>query len=324
MPAWMFPAMGAAATKAAGTTAGASLMSYLPGIGSVLGGAGSLLSGLGFGSGSTEFNANKYGDMIKEGMTTRMRIARKYGKRYGFHPLVALGINPGSGSGAWHRGPGSDFARMGQGLDRISKGVAEFDPNARELNRLKLEQERARLKNMNLQNVGLMKQVNDLDTQTGPPASNIKVEELPLKHPSYASGDEEGRAVKALYQLYRHPDNTIIKIPAEDAADYLSESKIDAAILQTKRWFRNLTRGVGGRLSTNYLRKIRDELDDMETFMRSNRELRPDEYLQYSPQLGLPIVQRSWAGKKKMLFRETTNIYKRNLPRYGGMYFRKN
>lgn len=293
-------------------------------IGTLAGGLGSLAGGLGIGSGQGGDGLKGKGQKkaIKNYWRTTMQMAREHN----IAPLAALGVNTGVSPGWSSVGNRQNFAQMGQGLERALKGIAQFNPRAKELNRILLEQEKEKLKNMGLQNQGLMKQINDLDTQNGTPASNINITEsnLPLNHPAYASGVQEGRAVKGLYQLYRHPDNTILKIPAEDAADFLSESKIDSFILQTKRWWSNLTRGFRARLSDQSAIEIRNELDDMENFMRQNGELRPDQYLQFSPQLGLPIVARSWKGKRKKIFRETNNIFKRNLPRYGGMLFRRN
>lgn len=300
----------------------------LAGIGSIIGGVGALASGARgfFDDGGLKGKDLKQSIKIqnKYGMKHRLKWARKYARKYKFHPLTALGVNPGSDGGSFAQ-PASepDFARMGQGLERAIAGAQHFTPQAKEAARIQLEQEKQRLQNMRLQNHGLLKQIQDLDSPTGPPASGITEEQIPLQHPAYASGNQEGRAVKGLYQIYRHPDNTLLRIPAEDAADFLSESMIDSAILQTKRWWSNLTRGFRARMSEGSLRKIRDELDSMENFMRQNRELRPDEYLQFSPQMGMPIVARDRGGYKK-LFRETNSIFKRNRGRYGGMRFRRN
>lgn len=288
--------------------------------GSIIGGLGSLASGLGIGFGKSGSNSvNKtVGQPIDEYWMRTMKNA----KRYGISPLTALGVNPGMQPPAQRAGDTMNLAQMGQGLAQMMRS-----PGQKEIAELTLAQEKAKLDNMNLKNVGLKRQIDQLDTQTGIPGDQVsnKITEtrLPLSHPAYASGIQEGRAVKGLYQLYRHPDNSIIKIPAEDAADYLSESVIDAAILQSKRWWRNLTRPAG-RVSVNQLRKIRDELDDMENFMRQNGELRGDEYLQFSPNLGMPVVARAWSGKTKRLFRESTTPWKKNQKRYGGMLWRRN
>lgn len=297
---------------------GAATASSFPwaGIGSFLGGMGQFAggaSGLFGGDHVKKWDEHDYRRMINQHWGASMANAKKYG----IHPLVAVGIKPGSGPTAHaapRSGTGGALTSMGQALTRMSAvGMSEV--------------QKAQIANLNAQTRLINSQANEIKTkspagQAGPGV--ITNSNLPLKHPSYASGDQEGRAVKGLYQLYRHHDGSILKIPAEDAADYLSESVVDAALLQGKRWWRNLTRRRN-KMTPGQLRTVRDELDDIEFFMRQNGELRPDEYLQFSYQMGLPKVTRSMQGRRKTLFtrkgRYESGI---NFPRYGGHLFRRN
>ncbi len=279
-------------------------------VGGLLGGMGQLaggVSGMFGGKGQDDSDARDWARYYAQETPSW----RKEGAvKAGYHPLAAMGMNPAGGPVAkGGTGKGSALANMGQGIERMSKaGESEI--------------QKAQARKLNLEADLIALQIKK-DSPTGQGGSGIAEENLPLKHPAYSSTDQKsGAAVKALYQLYRHPDNSIIKIPSEDAADYLSESVVDSAMLQTKRWWNNLTKKFG-RVSGAREKSVRKELNDMEDFMRANGELREDEYMQFSAQLGLPIVTR-YTGGSKTLYRGTTSVFKKNKPRYTGMYHRKN
>lgn len=260
-----------------------------------------------FNSGGDQgYSANDHGDSIKEHWQTTFRMA----KQHGIHPLVAMGISPSSvpmSSGYMDKSTGDKLMDLGQSIRRLPE-----DP-----------EKKANIRIKNAQASLLEKQLKDKTIQGQ--SDLVKQEELPLESPIYSSGDKDG-ASKPLYQLYRHPDNTLLKIPSEDAADFLSESVIDSAIIQTKRWFQNFTRRFANLPVGPKFEKasdaMRDELNQMEDFLRSHKKIRPDEYLQFSPTMGLPVVSR-FKGKKKTLFRDGA-LAKSRVPRYSGIWFRRN
>lgn len=324
MPAWMFPALGATATKIAGvgtaSAGGSSILSSLGGIGSVIGGLGSVASGLGLGGGDSapSLRGKDMKQALKIEMKHRMKYARRFSKKFGFHPLVALGINPGAGSGFMSRvtDGSANFHNMGQGLDRALKGISQLSPQSRELNRLQLEQEKQRLTNMKLQNVGLLKQIQDRDPQAGVPASGITEENIPMRHPSYASGDTKGRALMPLEQLYRTGD-IVVAMPQEGAQDFMSESFFAMAPYASKQIIQFLTTGRG-RYPHETIEEFRDKLNGVEDFLRSHNEIRPDEYLTWHHDSGQIKVMRA-RGQRKKLFSGRSRAYKQQPDRYGGL-----
>ena len=202
--------------------------------GAALSGAGQFLGGVGqFAGGINQMmqsgNMSTPSKMMKLNFKHRLHYARKYGERYGFHPLAALGINPAIG-GAFHS-VGSDKASglksMEQGLDRMLTGQSE------------VQKAQARLLNA---------QADELQRKqgvTGQADSHITVKDLPLAHPAYASGDVRGQAVQPLEQLYRDDAGIIHAMPAEGAQDYMSESAIANIPYQFKKIWRQMFSPAG-------------------------------------------------------------------------------
>lgn len=106
------------------------------GIGSLLGGAGMFAGGLAglFGGGSegkSVYRGKHHQKAIKNEMKYRMMYAQQFGKKFGIHPLVAMGINPSSGPSLSY-GQGGDnlgrsFDSMGQGLQKAVGGLSDID-----------------------------------------------------------------------------------------------------------------------------------------------------------------------------------------------------
>lgn len=280
-------------------------------IGTLAGGLGALAGGLGIG-GSEGPSVNDYGQTIDERWLRTMQNA----ERYQVSPLTALGVNPG-GFRPPQKVGGKDWSKIGQGLSEALRA-----PMQARLARIKLAQEKQRLDNMGLQNVGLRKRLQDMDTTTGPPGSGITESKLPLQHPAYASGDQRGSSVQALEQLYRDEAGIIHAMPAEGAQDYMSESAIANVPYQFKKLWRQLFTPAAA-LSAKKITRLRDHLDDMEGFMRQNNKLRPDEYLTYDSNQGLPRVKRYTGGSKKLFFKRNPT-YRQQPGRYGGLQFRRN
>ena len=93
---------------------------YIGAVGGLLGGAGALSSGLSsfFDDTSSGLKGKDMKQAIKIQMKHRLKYARMYGKKFGFHPLAALGINPAMGGQFMRAGfdnRGAAFQRMGQG-----------------------------------------------------------------------------------------------------------------------------------------------------------------------------------------------------------------
>lgn len=245
---------------------------------------------------------------IQQSLKTKLRYARKYGEKYGFHPLAALGVQPNMGPSSYVGGhSGRGFERMGQGLERMLTGRSEVD------------KAKARYYNAMADDIQKGK-----DIKKTPVGQEIPITEqnIPLKHPSYSSGEIRGRAVQPLEQLYR-TGNTIVALPAEGAQDFMSESffaMVPYAMKQIKQFL------ITGRAvySPKKLDEFRDKLDKVENFLRSNNEIRPDEYLAFNMDSGQINVMRSWHGKTKYLISNRSPKYKQQPLRYGGLQFRKN
>lgn len=160
----------------------AGFLAALPLIGAGISGLTSLL---GFGKSvrddRTAFNQNLYNmqmqnewnqksfDLASRNIDLQKEFAQKGiswrvedAKSSGIHPLAALGMNPMSFSPVSAGGSAvqSKFRPMGQDLSRVQnsfKSVMDM-----KIGMLRLEQERARLDNMKLQNVGLAKKLEEM------------------------------------------------------------------------------------------------------------------------------------------------------------------
>lgn len=78
----------------------------------------------------------------------------------GLHPLAALGISPASVGNVYPTGE-KDWSRAGQELGAAIGGM--YDPQQKKLRALQLEQEYEKLKRFKLENMGLLKELNELD-----------------------------------------------------------------------------------------------------------------------------------------------------------------
>jgi hypothetical protein len=145
------PAASSAGSVGAGAmAAGAGSTGIMSSLGGILGGAGMLAGGLGGMFGGSKdaksvYRGKHHKKAIKNELKTRLKYAQIYGKKFGIHPLVAMGINPSNGpSVVMGENPnmGRAFERMGQGLQKFTNSMspqeaAEMDylNSAAELNR---------------------------------------------------------------------------------------------------------------------------------------------------------------------------------------------
>lgn len=124
----------------------------IAGLGGFLGGMGQFVGGVaGLGDGKSElYDGGDHRESIRVEMRNRLKYAQKFGKKYGIHPLVALGISPSTGPSASYGGgysKESAFRNMGQGLERalagkseVEKAQAEYLQSMADLNKLKQKQ----------------------------------------------------------------------------------------------------------------------------------------------------------------------------------------
>lgn len=247
------------------------------------------------------------GKAQKRSIKNHWKTTFKMAKKYGIHPLVAMGISPSSVpmSGTMDPSTGDKLMELGQLIRRLPE-----DP-----------EKKANVRIKNAQAALLERELKDktLDGQ----GDIVREEQLPLDHPSYSRGEQRGEAVQPLEQLYRDDRNLIQAMPSEGAQDYMSESALANIPYQFKKLWRQLFTPTA-RLSNKKINDLRDRLDDMEEFMRQNGKLRPDEYLTYDDNEGLPRVKRFHGKKAKTLFFNRNKTFKQQPKRYGGMWFRKN
>lgn len=207
---------------------GSTILSALGPIGGVLGGVGQIAGAFLGGSSKTPKISE---DNIRESIKNQLYAARTFGPMYGFHPLAALGISPSSASQA--QSVGLDMRGMGQGLDRALGALSELDPRIRKLNELKLAQERERLRNMRLQNTGLLKELQDKTPQTGPPiqpsvpgrvsAYNPNLREVRKKPATYQGHEAVSSAYYQAHSRGTGLQKQYIFTPNEQLMDMISE-----------------------------------------------------------------------------------------------------
>lgn len=254
----------------------------------------------------------EYGKMLGTAITSQWDSTMRMAKKHGIHPLAALGQSVSNVPFQRVGGSGSTWANIGQGISRMAQAGQSEIQKAQVAN----IQADTELKRMEARKMAEKAPPGQMGSQ------GIKVTNLPLSSPHWASGEERGQAVQALEQLYRDDRGIINAMPAEGAQDYMSESAIANIPYQFKKVWRQLFTPAAA-ISQKKLNVIRDRLDDMEGFMRQNGKLRPDEYLTYDSNEGLPRVKRDTGEKKRLFFLRNKN-YKQQPLRYGGMWYRRN
>lgn len=266
------------------------------GIGGLAAGLGSMMSGVsGFLGDDQQFkNKNMYHEQdVRRAIKHKLKYSREFGEQYGFHPLAALGMQAAVPQGKIVGGTG----RQRGNFQDLGHGVAKLIDSLVRLNDAKA------------------------DKIVEGQSSTVTSEQLPMSHPSYASGEQRGKAVQPLEQLYR-TGNTIVAMPAEGAQDFMSESFFAMAPYAAKQIGQFMGTGRGSYPGKT-IKEFRDKLNRVEDFLRSHNEIRPDEYLAWSHDSGQLVVMRS-TGLRKKLFVGRSRKYKQQPDRYAGMYFRKN
>jgi len=268
-------------------------------IGTAMGGAGMLASGSQglFGNNQQGFSEGG-ADAIREATKARLYSARTFGEKYGFHPLAALGMSPGSGPiGKATSDKGAAVARMGQGIKTISQaGQSE------------IQKAQARL--LNLQGDAIEKEINNKSPEGQGGVTETELDPPPLM--GYAQGDTKNmKNIKPLEQLYVQENGTIMAIPSEDAADYMSESAMANIPYMFKKIWGQMGASKNG-FSEKAIIKMRDKLDDMEASFPSPAGW----YLRYNYNEGLPQRVRYTGGVKKLVNKP---IAGKNPLRYSGM-----
>ena len=258
------------------------------------GAAGSQLFG---GSGRNQYSGRRHRKAISNQMHQTAYSARY--ENEGFHPLTMMGISPSAGPPPVRVGnnKGRAMQNMGQGINKMMQaGQSEI--------------QKAQIRNLDARTDYVNAQAAQLAKNAPQGQAGISEVNLPLGHPSYSSGQQKGKAVQGLEQLYRTGD-MIVAMPAEGAQDFMSESlfaMIPYMIKQTKQ----MAFTGKGAYSDKDLTKFRDKLNKVEDFLRSQKEIRPDEYLQWDMDSGQVMVTQS-TKKKKKLFKGRAKTYKQQM-----------
>jgi len=264
------------------------------GIGTLAGGAGQLAGGISGLFGDGQINT---AHEIRKQMRTRLESARVYGEQYGFHPLSVLGMNPAAGPTARPSSKGAALANMGQGIERMSKAGSS-----------EIQKAQARLLNLQGDQIA-----QSLIKKT--PEGQGGVTETALDPPpmmGYAQGDTKNmKGIKPLEQLYVQENGTIMAIPSEDAADYMSESALANIPYMFKKIWGQMGASKDG-FSDAAITKMRDKLDDLESSFPPPAGW----YYRYNYNEGLPEQVRYTGGVKKLVSKPIAGKYPL---RYSGM-----
>ncbi len=238
MPAWMFPAMAAGAGKAFGGIA-AGGAAKLGGAAALMGGIGSLMGGASgfFGGGSQDYSSRTHRNMLKNEIRSRFNYSRRYGEKFGFHPLTGLGISPSSTPMGYAQGKsstGRGLATMGQSLERVSgSGMSE-------LQKAQIENVRAHTRLLNSE-ANQMSKDAPLNMGDNAPISEVatapglyKPEALPKQAPGGGRQLGEQGSDKSFF----NPEGYYTRAPAEGLEDLVSEDLMAKVRFYAPEWVR--------------------------------------------------------------------------------------
>lgn len=205
--------------------------------GTFLSGASSFLSGLGIGGDKgpgTMEQINNAKAMTSGTIDSHWASTMGNAKKYGIHPLAALGVSPASGPAVYQDGKGIDLNAMGQGIDRMAN--AGRSSTQRTLDALAVENAKLSNDYMRVQIAGAQKALLSTgatprmysgygpDLIDGQPNSGPSVKLNPaeeIAHDLKASSTEAGRGTPA-YKRFRGPHGTTIyglSEPLQEAAE---------------------------------------------------------------------------------------------------------
>lgn len=212
-----FSSFGGAAAAGGG---GASMGSMLGGLGNLMGGAGGLMGGISnlFGGGDDDDEKDALKIMDKQFdyqqaiLQNQIQWRAEDARKAGLHPLAALGaasmsFNP-SMVGGYGNKQSSLLERMGRAGQDIGAALNKLGGvTQRQFDVLRLAQEREKLDNMKLQNVGLRNQIYQNSRQT--------VGSTPLERHLGITGQDSPPAVSAAQAaaIYEPPTISTSKRP---------------------------------------------------------------------------------------------------------------
>lgn len=196
----------------------------------------------------------------------------------GLHPLIGAGVQPSSGSPVYAGETGFQqaFGRIGQDIGRAWS--AKATPGERALGRIKLQQEQETLKNMELRNIALAKEIWQLDpapTQTSPAMPTTMGTPLQRELGIVGQGDMNGvkfqdnpiiksqkmglqTGTKALSQPTVDEHGRLYQLPTQDASEAINEGFYHQLIYLADRiadMFRNAP--VGDRAAMLRIQRAR-------------------------------------------------------------------
>lgn len=266
-----------------------TVIKSMPVVGPLIGGAFDML-GASQANKASQNAANTNAQMQREFAQNGIRWKVADAKAAGIHPLAALGANTTSFSPV-SVGYDDGFSRMGQNITRAMNAAATA--SERVLSKLKLEQERERLKNMQITNMGLLKDLNEIKPNPAMPDSFQKQTMPGQGNALNQLGVDNG--LPDFYKDAAMPDGTVFRMKGKAAEEALEDDpygNIDYAILSTKQ---------RGGLIWSYLNpgKAKSSMDrDMLRLIRPRKRRKGWEF-RYDPWMG-KFVHRQIHKKSKL------------------------
>ena len=264
----------------------ASIPMTMMGMGQILGGAGQAAGGLSSLFSEGRISGQQIRKSIKNQIEARAMYSRRYGEKYGFHPLTMLGINPAGGPMGRPTGgdKGRALERMGQGVNRmLQAGQSEIQKAQARLLNLRgdqIEQQIANDSPEGQQDVPTTAAGVVLD-----PVPKEKMFQVTPKQPQVTHGVEVGP--EAFGRIVNMPGGGSKIMPTQSLQETTSEGI--HAWEYAAQYINRLAKGNSfWLLDTHKGRKWRNELRKQQRMF--DDRVRPNEEYRYD------TVSQSWYG----------------------------